>query len=375
MRSFSTCLFGLLIGSCLVVSHPMAAHASDGALEINATSAAAGSVTPGDASGFPVTLSIPGRYVLTGDLIVSSPGTHAVEIVADGVTLDLNDFSIRGPVSCTPGSPPQCSPSGVGVGVLGTVAYTVVRNGSVRGMANDCIRLGASARILGVVVAECGDDGIEAGLFATVRDVQSQLAVDDGITVGGSSRVLDCQAFSNGDYGIATSSHAIVSRSQVAGNGNGILVTNGLVRESTIVGNSGSGVLVDGAASIVGNLVSQNQGNAISGIGGGNRDSAVVALNAITGNQFSGISFFNDLLAVQNVVSGNIAGITCADLLGVDEGCSVLENTIVGNRDFGIFGPSHLGFSANVLNANGTDVSTAPIEFGTNICSLDTTCP
>ncbi len=350
--------------------------ASDGAVEINAAAAGVGGITPGDAPGYPVTLSRSGRYVLTGDLELPSAGTTGIEILAEAVTVDLNDFSIRGVVTCTSAVPPVCTPSGIGVGIRSTQAYTVVRGGRVLGMGNDCIRLGASARVERVVVARCGDDGIDAGLFAAVRDVQSVSVVGDGISVGGSSRVLDSQAYSSGAFGIHTGTHALVATSQLAGNGQGGLsISEGVVRENSIVGNAGSGVVVDGAASVVGNLVTRNQGHGISGVGFGTIDSAVVALNTIAGNQSSGIANVNDLLVVQNMIADNLNGTGCSLIGGVDTACSVVENTIVRNGQFGIQGPANLGYSTNVLNGNGSEVSAGPIEFGTNLCALDATCP
>jgi hypothetical protein len=61
---------------------------------INRASALAGNVTPGDAPGFPVTISRPGSYRLTGNLIVTNPDFDAVKVVADNLTLDLNGFMV-----------------------------------------------------------------------------------------------------------------------------------------------------------------------------------------------------------------------------------------------------------------------------------------
>ncbi len=348
-------------------------RAVDGAIEINAVAAAAGGVTPGDAPGFPVSLSRPGRYVFTGDLDLPSAGVTAIEILAEAITVDLNDFTIRGVVTCS-GAPTVCTPSGAGVGILGTTAYTVVRGGRVVGMGNDCIRLGASARVEGVAVAQCGDEGIELGLFAVVRDAQSIAAAGDGIAVGGSSRVRDSQAYSSGGFGIRTSSHAIVEGNQLAGNDDGgVWVTDGVVQGNSIVGNTGSGVLLDGAASVVGNLIARN---GVSGTGGGNVDSAVVAHNALVANTFSGVSNMNDLLVVENVVSGNSTGVGCPDLAGITDSCAVLENAVARNTGLGIAGTALPGYSANVVTGNGIDVvGPGSVGFGANICGADTICP
>jgi len=63
--------------------------------------AMAGGITPGDAPGWPVTISATGSYRLVSSLNLGGAGanTTAIEIVASGtgkltITLDLNGFLI-----------------------------------------------------------------------------------------------------------------------------------------------------------------------------------------------------------------------------------------------------------------------------------------
>src|SRR5690348_7192989 len=86
---------------CAILALPYAASAADGVILIDQAAALAGSVTPGDAPGFPVTLSQPGSYRLSGNLTVPDADTTAIQITADSVTLDLNGFTIAGPGGCT----------------------------------------------------------------------------------------------------------------------------------------------------------------------------------------------------------------------------------------------------------------------------------
>jgi hypothetical protein len=65
--------------------------AVDGVVLINRSSALAGNVTPGDTPGFPVTISVSGRYRLSGNLTVPA-NTDAIDITANNVTIDLNGF-------------------------------------------------------------------------------------------------------------------------------------------------------------------------------------------------------------------------------------------------------------------------------------------
>ena len=68
----------LLMGTALQWGAGDAAHAADGAILINQQKAQTGSVTTGDTAGFPVTLSQPGSYVLSGNLTVPDQNTTAI---------------------------------------------------------------------------------------------------------------------------------------------------------------------------------------------------------------------------------------------------------------------------------------------------------
>ena len=72
-------------------------EAADDVQLIDQDLALAGGVTPGDLPGFPVEISRPGSYRLSGNLRVSVPGVHPIIIRADNVTIDLNGFTIQGP--------------------------------------------------------------------------------------------------------------------------------------------------------------------------------------------------------------------------------------------------------------------------------------
>jgi len=92
-----------------------AVHASDGVFEINADCAVVGCFD-GDSAGYPVTISESGSYRLTGNLTTTNVDTTLIRVVADNVTIDLNGFSLSGPVTCS-GAQTACSSSGDGVGI------------------------------------------------------------------------------------------------------------------------------------------------------------------------------------------------------------------------------------------------------------------
>src|SRR5882724_9755177 len=102
---------------CALAAISSSLFAVDGVILIDQNRALAGNVTPGDAPGFPVTISQPGSYRLSGNITVPDVNTTAIQITAEYVTLDLNGFSIIGPNVCTP-NPTTCSAPGSGTGVL-----------------------------------------------------------------------------------------------------------------------------------------------------------------------------------------------------------------------------------------------------------------
>src|SRR2546426_5014835 len=95
-----------LLVAIIALAFPL--HAVDGVVLINQSNALAGNVTPGDAPGFPVTISVSGSYRLSSNLTVPDANTNAIEIKTSGVTIDLNGFSILGPTVCST----SCSPAG-----------------------------------------------------------------------------------------------------------------------------------------------------------------------------------------------------------------------------------------------------------------------
>ena len=91
---------------------------------ITQAKALAGDVTPGDAPGFPVSITRPGSYRLTTNL--RTPTGPAIEIVADNVTLNLNGFSIIGS---------NIWPSGAGI-TGNDRKHVRIHNGSVVGFSD-----------------------------------------------------------------------------------------------------------------------------------------------------------------------------------------------------------------------------------------------
>jgi hypothetical protein len=115
------------IGLLLFGAAVMNSYAVDGLVLIDQSRALAGSVTAGDTPGFPITISQPGSYRLSGNLTVPS-GQRAIVIAAANVSIDMNGFNITTPVQ---------SPGGGAIAIVsdGATAPTAfaIRNGRIQG--------------------------------------------------------------------------------------------------------------------------------------------------------------------------------------------------------------------------------------------------
>jgi hypothetical protein len=115
---------------CVAILLSVSAFAKDGVVSINQGTVMA-------AGGFPYKITQSGSYMLSGNLVVPA-NVDGIDISADGVLLDLNGFTIKGPGTCNAasGPPTQCSGnSGFAEGILIFGDNVTVRNGSVEGMA------------------------------------------------------------------------------------------------------------------------------------------------------------------------------------------------------------------------------------------------
>lgn len=68
----------LALAAAILLAPAGQALAAEGVIQINQARALAGGVTPGDEPGFPVTISQPGSYRLTGNLTTAASDTPAI---------------------------------------------------------------------------------------------------------------------------------------------------------------------------------------------------------------------------------------------------------------------------------------------------------
>lgn len=224
-----------------------AARAVDGVIEIDQAKAQAGAINGSlvdDPERFPVRITQPGSYRLTGNLVVPDASTSAIEVAVAGVTLDLNGFAIQGPTICSGVPVSSCSPAGTGVGVDGGAEVTV-RNGRITGVGSDAIRLLYSAR---------------------VEEVSAFSNGGSGIRVGNESIVARNLVTSNGDFGVFAASNVVVGGNTVTGNRiDGIRATSGTVSGNTSARNGGYGGSLGGLTSFADNAFEANAAGSVLG--------------------------------------------------------------------------------------------------------------
>ncbi len=254
----------LLAAFSLSLLHPGTVRAVDGVIEIDVTRVAAGGITPGDMPGLPVTITLPGSYLLTGDLIVKDGAvpardTNAIEVVTVDVSIDLNGFAIIGKTTCVIG---VCDLVGVGVGVDASAGEnTSVYNGVVRGMGGHGLVLGSSSAAHRLVVLSNGLTGIISRTGSAVTEcvvvsngASGIVTQDDAVVVSGN--VVEANRLA----GIAVEAGATVEANVVAGNGDDGIVAFGasLLDGNVAIGNDRVGLRLDASSGILRNLSSAN---------------------------------------------------------------------------------------------------------------------
>lgn len=215
------CTLGVLLVS-------MTARATNGVIEVNQARALAGGVTAGDTPGFPVTISTAGSFRLTSNLDVSAlPNAHSLSVIlisAADVTIDLNGFSIIGPVTCTGSGPTLACTNSItafGSGIVGNGGGTTIKNGKIRGMNLYGITLvGADNRIENVDVSSSGNAGIRIAGGVVSYTIASRNR-GGGLVAAGNVSMHNSAAHENSSAGFSCSApgNGIVTAGIAIGNG------------------------------------------------------------------------------------------------------------------------------------------------------------
>jgi hypothetical protein len=230
--------------AALLLSASGAARAGDGALEINPSCVASGCF-PGDNGGFPVETVSGKRYVLTAELTVDA-NTPAVSLAA-GATLDLNGFSITGPVTCNGTPVSGCPGAGSGIGVRAVDGRATIRNGRIAGVGSHAIQGGNGTQVIDMVLESNGGDGVFGGDGASgwvIRDCRIARNGGDGVRLNtGTPRgsfVTQNDIWANGGHGVRANGTLVLGNAIHQNDGNGVLGDDTLhYGNNSLLGNDG----------------------------------------------------------------------------------------------------------------------------------------
>jgi hypothetical protein len=186
-------------------------------------------ITQTGTTTFPINLTATGSYKLNSNITVTSSSTDAIVIAAPGVTLDMNGYSIIGPLSCTNSG---CSSYPGSGGIITNSTNSLVKNGYIRGFQT-CAEVEFGI-IENVNVSSC-DTGI-AAYYATVHQNVVSYTYYEGI-FGEYSVLTDNTLYGNGSYGIAAINTTVISNTVTSTADFGLYVDNGVYSNNTLYSN------------------------------------------------------------------------------------------------------------------------------------------
>jgi len=199
----------LAIGLALFTVQPVFAA---GEIIITHAKALAGKVTPGDAAGYPVSLTWRGAYQLATALYPSA-NQIGIQILAPEVTIDLNGFTLFG--------------AGVAShGIVGNQPNITIRNGTITRFKFDGVNGDKDFWMIdNMRVVRNGREGIRVGINARIED--SIISENGGIGIIGSNLHIENNQISlNGKEGIWTTVATVLGNHLYANGLHGILSTN-----------------------------------------------------------------------------------------------------------------------------------------------------
>jgi hypothetical protein len=222
------------------------AGAVDGAVLITQAKANAGGVTPGDAPGFPVTITAGGSYSLASNLQVPA-GLTGILVTGVEVTIDLNGFRITG------------GGGGSGSGIIGKQRGLTVHNGTIRAFTGDGIFSAGAMLIVSDMRIEENGIGIRANTTAN-RINKSTVYGNRGVGIwcGIACLVADNVVAANSGFGVLVGNGStILGNSVTANSGSGLAAeTSGVVPATAGYGNNT--IIGNGGNSLYGNMISLN---------------------------------------------------------------------------------------------------------------------
>jgi parallel beta-helix repeat protein len=260
--------------------------------------------TPGDADATPSLFKItqPGSYFLTGN-IAGVAGKSGIELAADGITIDLNGFTLQGAAGSLNGIHSSASSR-----------QLTVLNGTVRGWGIGIVNL------------------FEGGRFVGVKLIGNATL---GLSGGPAAIITDCLASGSGSTGFQVSAGSILTRVIARTNGSGIVGTgDGIQAIDCVVADNGNmGMVLDGDASTVVGCSAVNNGSTGLGVGSNSAVDRCVAKN----NGGHGL-----YVGIYSTVTRCVAGLNQISGVFASNGCLVSECTLTGNTLDGLTGSGNL---------------------------------
>ncbi len=257
-------------------------------------------------------INAPGTYYLTGP-IFAGQDQSAIEIAVQGVTLDLNGFTIYGNSLFTTQS----------VNGIMAPSNTTIRNGVIQDFTEEGISGGNASHVTveDVRVSGCRN-GIFIGNAARIANCHAIANDNTGIISGDSAVVSDCVAAGNGLSGISVQRHAVIQRCAARDNGTfGIFTSNGCLVSQCNASQNGSGILV-------------NQGSLIT--------DSIAHFNSDVGVRLQSFARAHNTVAMVNGGDGFVATSGshiqhCASIANAAEGFDissvVIEHSLAYNND------------------------------------------
>lgn len=213
---------------------------------IASTAGAQTLINPANISSFPYTISKPGSYILTGNINVTTTGTNAININTTGVTLDLNGFSITGPLNCTSGG---CTPNVVSGGIISNYPDTTIRNGHISGFY-ECVSGFDHAKLSDLSVNSC-----MYGVFAYNESIVEHATVRNcaAYAIVASQSLVTESTVSASNTGIYSMSSSIVRNVVSNIQFDGIYLTSGGLAANNLFYGNGTDEIADGSKIIYDN--------------------------------------------------------------------------------------------------------------------------
>ena len=181
-------------------------------------------------SNFPYNITTSGSYKLSSNITVSSTGVTAFLINAPNVTLDLNGYTISGPLVCTNTS---CNSYASSFAVSSSQPGTTVQNGFIKGFLTG-VYVNSLGHISNLTISSC-EVGIQASQSTVHHNTISNCYSVGIYSLSGEATdniVTLCQ------YGIYALSSSIMNNTLLSNSTYGLMLQNGVFFGNTILNNA-----------------------------------------------------------------------------------------------------------------------------------------